>query len=108
MTRGQNYARPRLTRGPEWITYGLDAEADLQATDLLVQIPGGGYQTEIVQWGLPAGTLRLAVPGQHNVRNALAAIAAAVYAKYTCPDACHAFYLQGVGAPFPTAAAKYK
>ena len=80
-----------FSRGPEWITYGLDAEADLQATELEA-IPGGGYQTELVQWGLHAGTLRLEVPGQHNVRNALAAIAAAVYCEVPLPDACHALH----------------
>lgn len=80
-----------FSRGPEWITYGMDAEADLQATEL-VAIEGGGYQTEIVHWGLPAGTLRLEVPGQHNVRNALAAIAAAVWCEVPLPDACHALH----------------
>jgi UDP-N-acetylmuramate--alanine ligase len=83
-----------LSRGPEWLTYGLDPAADLQATGLQA-IAGGGYQAQIVHWGLPAGTLTLEVPGQHNVRNALAAIAAAVWCEVPLTDACHALQSYG-------------
>ena len=78
-----------FSRGPDWITYGMDAAADLQATEVQPTATGG-YQTELLHWNLPAGTLRLEVPGQHNVRNALAAIAAAVWCDVEISDACHA------------------
>jgi UDP-N-acetylmuramate--alanine ligase len=58
-----------------FVTYGLfPRQADVRArsTDLR---PGGS--TFEVEWrGRPMGTVRLAVPGLHNVRNALAVIAA--------------------------------
>jgi len=88
------------SRGPDWITYGLDSAADLQATEL-EPIEGGGYQAEIIHWGMPAGSLKLAVPGQHNVRNALAAVAAAVWCDVPISDACHALHsYQGVSRRF--------
>lgn len=77
------------SRGPEWITYGLDPAADLQATDL-EPVAGGGYHAQLIHWGMPAGGLTMAVPGQHNVRNALAAIAAAVWCDVPISDASHA------------------
>lgn len=77
------------SRGADWITYGLDAEADLQATDVQ-PIVGSGYHAELMHWGLPACELHLEVPGQHNIRNALAAIAAAVWCEVEINDACHA------------------
>ena len=64
------------SRGPDWITYGLDPAAGLQAIDVQM-VPGHGSTAEVRQWGMPAGTLTLHVPGLHNVRNALAAAAAA-------------------------------
>jgi UDP-N-acetylmuramate--alanine ligase len=77
------------SRGPDWITYGLDAEADLQAVEVRA-VEGSGYQAEVKHWGLPACSLTLEVPGKHNVRNALAAIAAAVWCDVSITDACHA------------------
>lgn len=76
-----------FSRGPDWITYGLSAEADLQAVDPK-PMTGRGYQAQVHQWGLPACTLDLEVPGHHNVRNALAAIAAAVWCEVDIADAC--------------------
>lgn len=76
------------TRGPDWITYGLDPTADLQANDLQ-PVAGGGSQVELMHWGMPAGILTLEVPGRHNVLNALAAIAAAVWCEVTIVDACN-------------------
>jgi UDP-N-acetylmuramate--alanine ligase len=75
------------SRGPDWITYGLDPAADLQANDLQ-PVAGGGSQVELIHWGLPACPLTLEVPGRHNVLNALAAIAAAVWCEVTIADAC--------------------
>jgi UDP-N-acetylmuramate--alanine ligase len=79
------------SRGPEWITYGLDASADLQAVDVQ-PVVGHGYRAQVLHWGMPACTLELEVPGQHNVRNALAAIAAAVWCDVPIADACHALH----------------
>jgi len=69
----RNYA---YSRGPAWITYGLDPAAGLQALDVQA-VPGDGSTADVRQWGMPAGTLTLPVPGVHNIRNALAAAAAA-------------------------------
>ena len=76
---------PRMTR--RVITYGLDsAEADVGGTG--VRQSGGAWECEVVPGaglqdaaGLrepppsPLCTLRLAVPGRHNLQNALAAVA---------------------------------
>lgn len=81
------------TRGPEWITYGMDAAADLRAVDP-APTPDGGYRAQVTQWGMPAGDLLLQVPGQHNVRNALAALAAASWCDVpvdACLDALQGF-----------------
>ena len=79
------------SRGPDWITYGLSNEADLQAVELQ-PVPGGGYGADIIQWGMPGGALALQVPGQHNIKNALAAIAAAGWCEVTLPDALAALH----------------
>ncbi|MCC6453479.1 MAG: UDP-N-acetylmuramate--L-alanine ligase [Caldilineaceae bacterium] len=78
-----------FSRGPDWITYGLDPAADLQAVNL-APVAGSGSHAELLHWGLPACTLTLEVPGHHNVRNALAAIAAAVWCEVDITDACNA------------------
>lgn len=57
------------------ISFGLMGKPDYAATDLRLQ----GYETtfELLQSGESAGLFNLLIPGQHNVLNALAAIAAA-------------------------------
>jgi UDP-N-acetylmuramate--alanine ligase len=77
------------TRGPDWITYGLDSTADLQAVNVN-PVSGGGYQADLIHWGMPACELILEVAGQHNLRNALAAIAAAVWCDVPIAGACAA------------------
>ena len=77
------------SRGPAWITYGLDPVADLQAVNVQA-LPDGGMRGDLIQWGMAAGTLRLAVPGRHNVRNALAALAAAGWCEVPLPQALDA------------------
>lgn len=57
-----------------WITYGLGESADLRAVDARPQ-PGGGYCAQVYWRGTPIGLLSLQVPGMHNLRNALAALA---------------------------------
>ena len=57
-------------------TFGLVAEADWRACDLR---PGarGGTRFRLVHGGRERGEFELPQPGEHNVRNALAALAAA-------------------------------
>jgi UDP-N-acetylmuramate--alanine ligase len=55
--------------------YGLSAEAALRAVD--VEARGRGSRFMLVEHGAPQGEVVLGVPGVHNVRNALGAIAAA-------------------------------
>ncbi|HET7293685.1 MAG TPA: UDP-N-acetylmuramate:L-alanyl-gamma-D-glutamyl-meso-diaminopimelate ligase [Vicinamibacteria bacterium] len=56
-------------------TFALEQDADWRATGLR---PGhDGWRFRIVRRGTDLGEFRIALPGEHNVRNALAAIAAA-------------------------------
>ncbi len=57
-------------------TYGLAAEADWQARDLATNSTGGLDATVWFE-GQRVGALTLSVPGRHNIRNALAALAVA-------------------------------
>lgn len=54
-------------------TYGIQEKADYQATH--IQLKGWQSQFEVKYQGKTLGTIRLKVPGQHNVLNSLAAIA---------------------------------
>lgn len=71
-----------------WITYGLTPAADIAA--LNAHMPptphyeqgraassAYGYTADLYWWNAPKGQLRLQVPGLHNLRNALAALAVA-------------------------------
>lgn len=92
------------TRGPEWLTYGLNPNADISVRDV-ESMPGGGSEATIHWWHAPAGRLALQAPGRHNLQNALAAIlvgrscgisianAAASLASY--PGASRRFELKG-------------
>jgi UDP-N-acetylmuramate--alanine ligase len=68
--------RDAAPRGTEVRTYGLSAEAAWQARGLRSNARGG---TDAEVWvnSEPVATLSLGVPGRHNVRNALAALAVA-------------------------------
>ncbi|HEY8469334.1 MAG TPA: UDP-N-acetylmuramate--L-alanine ligase [Longimicrobiales bacterium] len=55
--------------------YGLDSAAVLRAVD--VELRGRGSRFRVEEHGEPLGELVLRVPGLHNVRNALGALAAA-------------------------------
>ena len=61
------------SRGPRWITYGTEMGADLRAVNVQAGA-GSGVSAELHWWNAPAGTLELAVPGIHNIRNAMAAL----------------------------------
>ena len=56
-------------------TFGVEVDADWRAVDLR---PGrDGWRFRLARHGADLGEFRIAIPGEHNVRNALAAIAAA-------------------------------
>lgn len=56
------------------VTYGLQPGADWRAED--VELQAGGSRFTVVHQSARLGTAQLSVPGEHNVLNALAAIAA--------------------------------
>lgn len=62
------------THGLDVRTYGTDPEADLVIRDLHLQ--GRGSTANLALKGVRLGTLTLQVPGEHNVRNACAALLA--------------------------------
>ena len=62
-------------RGKRVLGYGLGAEASLRAVE--VEVEGRGSRFVVEERGERLGELALAVPGLHNVRNALGAFAAA-------------------------------
>jgi UDP-N-acetylmuramate--alanine ligase len=55
------------------VTYGLSPQAQLRAADL--ETAREGTRFTVVAHGEPLGAVRLPMPGRHNVRNALAAVA---------------------------------
>ncbi len=55
------------------VTYGLSPQADLAAFDLVTDETGSRFGVR--RGGESLGEIRLPMPGRHNVRNALAAIA---------------------------------
>ena len=65
-------------------TFGLGEGADWRAVD--VKPATDGWRFRLLRRGADLGEFRLAVPGEHNLRNALAAIAAASAAGVD-PDA---------------------
>jgi UDP-N-acetylmuramate--alanine ligase len=65
-------------------TYGLSPEADWQATDLkLNEI--GGYSFNLNFQGHLRGTVTLGIPGVHNVRNAIGALAMVIKSEPSFP-----------------------
>ena len=63
--------RPRITR--RVVTYGIDGPADVHAD--AVALEAFGSRCRVVVGGRELGTLRLSVPGRHNLLNALSAVA---------------------------------
>ncbi len=68
--------RDAVVRGVTVCSYGLSDGADWQARDLRPNA-AGGFDCEVWYQGEQMAALSLPVPGRHNVRNALAALAAA-------------------------------
>jgi UDP-N-acetylmuramate--alanine ligase len=67
------------------VTYGLGEGAGLRAAE--VALDGTGSRFTLLDHGEPLGEIALAVPGRHNVANALGAIAAARAAGAPLPAA---------------------
>ncbi len=64
---------PRL-KDRRVVTYGLSPQAELAAVDLELDADGSSFTVRSLKEGV-LGRIRLPMPGLHNVRNALAAIA---------------------------------
>jgi UDP-N-acetylmuramoyl-tripeptide--D-alanyl-D-alanine ligase len=69
------------------VTFGLDNPADFSASDVQEQLTDAGFRTRFLMRA-PQGerSVQLNVGGRHNLRNALAAAAAAVSAGATLDD----------------------
>ncbi len=57
------------------MTFAIDADADLRATQLMTDAAGSRFTLEAPGW---RGAVELPIPGRYNVSNALAALAIAV------------------------------
>ena len=62
---------PRLEKRA--VTYGLHTQADV--TGAIVETDRSGTRFRVASAGTPLGEVRIRMPGQHNVLNALAAVA---------------------------------
>ncbi|MEP7273408.1 MAG: UDP-N-acetylmuramate--L-alanine ligase [Acidobacteriota bacterium] len=67
---------PQITR--RIISYGLRAQADISASDVQILRDVFGSEFNVKRRGEELGRIRLSVPGEHNVGNALAAVAVAL------------------------------
>jgi UDP-N-acetylmuramoyl-L-alanyl-D-glutamate--2,6-diaminopimelate ligase len=57
-----------------YLTYGVEADADLRARDLVADADGSRFTLRTAAW---SGEIRVPIPGRYNVSNALAALAIA-------------------------------
>lgn len=55
------------------ISFGFSQEANYQATN--ISRSGLGVEFDVIEYGFYAGRIKLNIPGEHNILNALAAIA---------------------------------
>ncbi len=65
---------PRITR--RTMTYGFSSQAELVASD--IEVDGFGMRFRVRLRGKDLGYVRVALPGRHNVANALATLAVAL------------------------------
>ncbi|MFC6456843.1 MULTISPECIES: UDP-N-acetylmuramate--L-alanine ligase [Paenibacillus] len=65
----------------EVITYGIEHDADYMATN--IDLGDRKVQFDVLHHGQPLGTIRLSVPGKHNVYNALATLITCLEAGLT-------------------------
>ncbi len=69
------------------VTFGVDKRADFRATDVAEALTDAGFRSTFrLQSPLGERAVQLNVGGRHNVRNAVAAAAAAVQAGATLDD----------------------
>jgi len=72
----------------QWFTYGLksksgEIDVDLQAVNLKSEY-GSGYSFDVLLQNQPSFSVKLQIPGKHNVLNTLAAIAVGYQAGVPC------------------------
>lgn len=79
-----------------WITYGLTLAADMAAINPVL-LANGLLCSDLYWWNAPKGQLCLQVPGLHNMRNALAALAIACYCDASIEQAAESLQ-QFIGA----------
>src|SRR5437773_2572536 len=72
---------PRVIK--RYQTYGLTSSADLVGTDVQLHVGVAEFSARLR--GAPLGRFKVAMPGIHNVRNALAAIAVGLELGVTIP-----------------------
>ncbi len=65
---------PLLTRDHRVLTYGFSPQAELSATNLVTNGSSSLFRVHLAGHG-ELGAMELPLPGQHNVQNALAAVA---------------------------------
>lgn len=100
--RDDENVRRLLSRIPQRsVTYGLEDGADYVAVDLRLDQPQPTFT--VVRHGEPLGSVRLSVPGKHNVLNALAIAALATEEALPFEAIQHGlFQFHGVGRRFET------
>lgn len=90
----------QYTRGAQWITYGEAESADLRVENIRAG-ERGGIAADLIWRRASAETLELAVPGVHNLLNALAALGAATWCGASLPSALASLLsYQGAGRRF--------
>ncbi len=72
----------------EWISYGLDDGNDWRAVNIGTN-PAGGLDFDVLRGQTMQGRLSLTLSGQHNVQNALAALASAAFLGYDVFSKAH-------------------
>jgi UDP-N-acetylmuramate--alanine ligase len=86
--------RPRVTRPV--ITFGVKSEADWRARN--IRMTKDGSVCDVLRLGKKVLTLRLGVPGRHNVSNALGALAAGHFLGFDLKRLAHGLAeFRGVG-----------
>jgi UDP-N-acetylmuramate--alanine ligase len=68
----------RLEPHQKYVTFGLDAGSDFYADN--IELVDGLYHFDVCQRGNFLGRTKISLPGEHNILNALAVVAAAVSA----------------------------
>jgi len=77
---------PRVNK--RFITYGLSAQADIRACDLVYK--GMNTRFTVHQRDKKLGSIELEIPGRHNVYNALAAVACGLELEIPFSSICEA------------------